>query len=109
MRDLERGRSVAHADIPVRSMTMEMHTARSLTDVHGIEVDLRTAAPPDRRRRLGNVVRSLASEVARRRRLRRGLDALRSLDDRMLADIGIARSEAERVVRHGRWGNEPRK
>jgi uncharacterized protein YjiS (DUF1127 family) len=88
---------------------MEMHTLRSLLGVHGIEMDLRAAAPPDRRRRLGIVVRSLATEFARRRRLRRGLDALHSLDDRMLADIGITRSEADRVVRDGRWSGEPRK
>ena len=50
----------------------------------------------------GDVFRSLTREVARWRRVQRDLHELRSLDDRMLADIGITRSDAERLVRHGR-------
>jgi uncharacterized protein YjiS (DUF1127 family) len=86
-----------------------IHTPRSLRDVHDIE-----SRPAHRRACgpatwLGNVVRTLATEFARRRRLRRDLDQLLSLDDRMLADIGITRSEAERVVRCGRSGDDARK
>jgi uncharacterized protein YjiS (DUF1127 family) len=109
MRDLERGRSVAHADIACGHMSMELHTARLLPGVQGIESGRARRRASGPATWAGHVVRSLASEFARRRRLRRGLDALRSLDDRMLADIGITRSEAERVARDGRWGDEPRK
>jgi uncharacterized protein YjiS (DUF1127 family) len=35
-------------------------------------------------------------------RLRRDTDALLALDDRLLADIGVRRSELEYAVRHGR-------
>jgi len=50
----------------------------------------------------GDIIRDLTREFARWRRFQRDLHELRSLDDRMLADIGITRCEAERVVRHGR-------
>lgn len=39
--------------------------------------------------------------------MRRHLAELRAADDRMLADIGLARGEIEYSVRHGRWGDRP--
>ena len=40
--------------------------------------------------------------IAERRRVRRTVAALSDLSDRTLADIGIERSEIERIARYGR-------
>jgi uncharacterized protein YjiS (DUF1127 family) len=40
--------------------------------------------------------------IAARRRVRRTVAALSDLSDRTLADIGIERSEIERIARYGR-------
>jgi len=45
--------------------------------------------------------RHLASAKLRQR-IRRDIHRLRSLDDRMLADVGLHRAEIEPAVRHGR-------
>jgi uncharacterized protein YjiS (DUF1127 family) len=44
----------------------------------------------------------LARQLAAERRLRRDIGALRRLEDRELADLGLGRSEIEHVVRGGR-------
>lgn len=81
---------------------MEMHSAGSLRDVHGID------ARPAGDRNSGFVasivkaVRSLAAGIAERRRLAREFDELQRMDDRMLADIGITRGEIDHVIQHGR-------
>ena len=43
-----------------------------------------------------------AQSIARWRQTRDSMRALERLDDRMLADMGITRSEIYRVVRRGR-------
>lgn len=53
-----------------------------------------------------HLVRFLATQFARWRRMKRDIDELRRLDDRMPRDIGITRSEVERLVRYGRWDDE---
>jgi uncharacterized protein YjiS (DUF1127 family) len=45
----------------------------------------------------------LAKLVTRAARVRRDMRRLSEMDDRMLRDIGLARSEIERAVRGGRW------
>ena len=51
------------------------------------------------------IVRSLKRRIARIReayRLQRDVRSLSALDDHMLADIGLARSDLVHVARHGR-------
>lgn len=50
--------------------------------------------------RLRRMLKAIAEERGRRRAIRE----LRSLDNHVLADIGIARGEIEHVVRCGRTG-----
>jgi uncharacterized protein YjiS (DUF1127 family) len=82
---------------------MQVHMVKSHTEVHGIGI-----SRPARRRTSGLAswfgarLRRLTNEFARWRRVQRDLHKLRSLDDRMLADIGITRCDVEHVVRHGR-------
>src|SRR3712207_4971683 len=45
----------------------------------------------------------LAKRIAKAERVRRDMRRLSEMDDRMLRDIGLARSEIERAVRGGRW------
>lgn len=42
------------------------------------------------------------SWIGSRRRLRRDIEELRALDDRILRDIGLSRSDIDPAVRHGR-------
>ena len=46
---------------------------------------------------------ALVTFVAREIRVRRDMRRLAELDDTMLRDIGITRTEIERAVRVGRW------
>jgi uncharacterized protein YjiS (DUF1127 family) len=83
---------------------MEEHTPQR--GVHGIEgrpVRHRASKPMTR---LANALRSLAIEFARWRQFRRDTHELQSLNDHILADIGLTRSEVERVARYGRRGDD---
>ena len=51
-----------------------------------------------------NLVRLAALGVIHWQQQRRNIGELQRLDDRLLADIGISRSEIEEGVRLGRWG-----
>ena len=79
--------------IPNWRTTMEMHTAKSLLDVHGIQSYSAHRNRSGFASWLGTMVRALAQEMVMRRRMRRDLHALLRMDDRMLCDIGIGRSE----------------
>jgi uncharacterized protein YjiS (DUF1127 family) len=50
------------------------------------------------------VLRRLIAWFRNERRIRRGIDELRALDDRMLADIGLTRATIEHAARHGAYG-----
>lgn len=82
---------------------MQMHTAQSLFEVHGF-----TDAAA-RERRNASLAASIRDRLSAARtafskwlRYRRDVDALHRMDDRMLRDIGLTRSEISHVVRFGR-------
>ena len=81
---------------------MEMHTSSSLLRVHGIESQPARLGTFGLVTCISRVFQSLAEKFARRRRFQRDIRELQRLDDRMLADIGMRRSEIERMVRRGR-------
>ena len=51
---------------------------------------------------LFHVASRMVARVARELRIRRDRRRLAEMDDAMLCDIGLARSEIEHAVRHGR-------
>jgi uncharacterized protein YjiS (DUF1127 family) len=51
---------------------------------------------------LAELVRRGVEWLVTKRRIRRGMNELSALDDRMLADIGLSRSGIDYTVRHGR-------
>ena len=65
-------------------------------------VDTIEAAGQRQRRKAGTILSSWLVAAARWRRVRRAIQEVARLDDRMLKDIGIHRSEIERAVRRGR-------
>jgi uncharacterized protein YjiS (DUF1127 family) len=57
-------------------------------------------------RRQSALAKSMGRWIARirkERRIRRGIEEMMALDDRMLRDIGVSRSDVEYVARYGRW------
>jgi uncharacterized protein YjiS (DUF1127 family) len=57
---------------------------------------------------LWDSIRWSIDRIRARHRMRRGVDELTALDDRMLADIGISRSEILYSARFGRLPNRGR-
>jgi uncharacterized protein YjiS (DUF1127 family) len=50
-----------------------------------------------------NAIKSFVGAIVRWHRQRHDIMELQRMDDRLLADIGITRGEAEHMVRNGRW------
>jgi uncharacterized protein YjiS (DUF1127 family) len=48
-------------------------------------------------------IKRLVAWVRNERRIRRGIVELMSLDDRLLADIGLSRGDIEHAARYGRF------
>ena len=80
--------------------SMEMHSRQSLHEIYGI------SAPPRRRSRWRSIARLdiagipavLKKAIEAKLAARCAIAELASLDDRMLRDLGITRSEIEKVV-----------
>jgi uncharacterized protein YjiS (DUF1127 family) len=73
------------------SSTTETPVARRA----GLSADSRLAA-------LASPIKQGIAWIGSRRQLRRSIKELLALDDRMLRDIGLRRSEVEYTVRYGR-------
>ena len=81
---------------------MEMHSKASLYEIHGIVVRRRGRSRPIVRRLVARILafvtivkRAIEAELA----ARRAAAELAELDDRMLRDLGLSRSEIENKVR----------
>ena len=86
---------------------MEMHSQRSLYEIHGI------SAPPRRQSRRGRIARrAITRLLAVLKRMKAAIEAelaarhaieeLARMNDHMLRDLGITRSEIESAVRRPR-------
>jgi uncharacterized protein YjiS (DUF1127 family) len=79
---------------------MEMHMSRSHYIAHGV-----VSAPHAWPRRINSLLAIAATMIFALKReiaIRRAGAALEGLSDRLLKDIGISRSDIQRVVREGR-------
>jgi len=81
---------------------MRMHTARSFVGVHGIEAGRARGDSHGLAAWLFRVVRSGVRQLVDWNRYRKDLRELQRMDDRLLADIGIARGDLEHLVSQGR-------
>lgn len=81
---------------------MEMHSQASLYQIHGIVVRRRGRSRPIVRRLVARILafltivkRAIEAELA----ARQAMAELAEMDDRMLRDLGLSRSEIENRVR----------
>lgn len=88
-----------------KGRTMELHSPQSLYRVHGLSIEpTRPGAISigSLLARLGDLARAISHEV----RCKRAVAELAAMDNHLLRDIGVHRSEIRHFVRHGR--PEPR-
>jgi uncharacterized protein YjiS (DUF1127 family) len=86
---------------------MEMHSRRSLYKIHGISAPLRRQLrqSPIARLTIAQILIALRRQmnaIEAKLAARHAITELASLDDRMLLDLGITRSEIESAVRGSR-------
>lgn len=81
---------------------MDMHTAQSLREIHGIAVE----RPRAQRRIWQRLTDALLNRIAAIRAERHTINQLEKLDDRILEDIGVRRSEIRAVARGSRKRRE---
>lgn len=78
---------------------MEMHSSQSLYAIHGISLPAKARRRPGLLRRLLAAMARMGSRIDSELRARAASVELMALSDRQLADIGIFRSEIDKVVR----------
>jgi len=78
---------------------MEMHSPQSLYAVHGISIGRRPRSRPHWTTFLAAILSKLTASLKAELRVRRAIAELAGMDDRMLRDIGISRSEIDSAVR----------
>jgi uncharacterized protein YjiS (DUF1127 family) len=83
---------------------MGTHTARSLLQAQSLQSG--TAHGNGVFAASLDAIKSVVRGLLQWQRQRRDVMELQRMDDRLLADIGITRGEAEHMVRNGRW-NQP--
>ena len=88
---------------------MEMHTPQSLYDTHGIDVRSRPRSRSRWVRSLSAILSRLTTSFKAALRARRATAELAEMDDRMLRDMGISRSEIETAVRRSTTTSRRRK
>jgi uncharacterized protein YjiS (DUF1127 family) len=76
---------------------------RSTDDLWPFAEQPQAGAPASLMQRLAGSLSAMAQFVVERRRYLKARHDLASLDERMLRDIGVTRSEIGRVVRYGRF------
>ena len=80
---------------------MELHSPQSLYRTHGISVEPR----PARRASMTSLLAKLGEigrVISREMRHRRAVAELSEMDDHLLRDIGVSRTQIPYIVRHGR-------
>jgi len=85
---------------------MEMHTLRSLYDIHGISTERRRAQSRPFVRfvvgRIAALLTKMKRAIERELAIRHAMTELAEMDERMLRDMGIHRSEIENLLRRPR-------
>jgi uncharacterized protein YjiS (DUF1127 family) len=90
---------------------MEMHSRQSLSEIHGISVArrLRSRRPSIARLAMARILaflKAIGTAIKAELAARRAIAELASMDDHMLRDLGISRSEIESAVRPPRCVRE---
>lgn len=84
-------------------MIMQIHATGACSATHSlVDTGARSDTPAAILSLIGAAATSVSSSYVAWRRHRRDIEALSSMDDRMLADIGLSRSDIERSVMCGR-------
>src|SRR5262249_5120462 len=78
---------------------MEMHSPQSLYAVHGISIGKRPRSRSRWTSFLPAILSKLTASLKAELRARRAIAELAGMDDRMLRDMGISRSEINAAVR----------
>ena len=88
---------------------MEMHTRQSLYEVHGITAPARVRLSSRWKGWIFAIFSKLRLALKAELQARRAAAELTRMDDRMLRDIGIGRSEIEYVVRRPEQQDHPQR
>jgi uncharacterized protein YjiS (DUF1127 family) len=85
---------------------MEMHSRSSLYETHGFSAPDDARIRPQRGKASFALLRRMISVLSGALEARRATRELSELDDRMLRDIGISRSDIRRIVRQNSYARK---